>query len=386
MKKKATWMFVLCLLLLLSSAWGIAALYYLAVTTDYTYEVYLFMGFQILLWIFAGFLIIFSIKMIHDAMYDDWLLKNGKLYVAQVVGTRQERRRVLHEYDTFGRKYNQYKEIIIFYTTVKLEDGSYFEIKGEARKRIKSDLVLIRTDGEAAVFDKKVTKYVISKNLSDLKIKSYIDNVNNNLKPKPRFKESPTKSKKFLIVFWIFIGIINVLDFVIPTIIINSQHETKIITYTEWNNEIKTKSKNFLGYELPKYDFGGSSSYYVTEAKRRVYDSSHNTYQQYSYADEFSFHVLTNIIDSSELSGYANMLKKDYGFTIDYDSTNLEFYTSIDKAITETDYYGKFHYIRLSKGNCYIVMTSSYRDGYYNYDGLAAELSKDVWFTIIKKN
>ena len=62
--------------------------------------------------------------------------------------------------------------------------------------------------------------------------------------------------------------------------------------YTKWNNEIKTKSKNFLGYELPKYDFGGSSSYYVTEAKRRVYDSSHNTYQQYSYADEFSFRVV----------------------------------------------------------------------------------------------
>ena len=364
-------MILLLILICLGIALGFS--YYYGVNVDYTFEVYIFMTAASFVWVIVAFLVLFFLPRFELSKRQAWVAYHGHIAVAKIVG----------HYTTETEAQNG-KKIIYHHNVVRTEDGLEFTIDYNPILKTDDGVVFIRYDEDTAIFDNRLMKLIYLKKINQSNLSSYITQ-NENYKPIPSDISGYKRTIFGKKLVFILLGIIILLNYIIPTVIIltSKPSDEAVISNTSWNQDIKTKSKSILGFELPEYDLGYSGSYYVSDSKQRLFDTNGNSGYLYPNANEFSFDFLSTTPDDDKLSSYATYLSNNYGFTKNYDLTNLEYYSDVASACSETNFTGYFHYIQLKKGNVYIVITKSFRNGYYAYMDYAAELKKGVWITCI---
>lgn len=364
-------LFLVLTLLLIS----LGLCYYYGATTEYVFEVYLFMTAASLVWAVFLFSLLFFLQRLSLSKRQEWILKHGHIAIAKITST----------YTTETKTSNN-KTIYHIHNIVQTTSGLMFTIDYEPRLKTEENYVIIRFDEDTAVFDNRIMHLLYKKKITEATLGDYIDQ-NENYKPTPEDISESKKtifSKKFV---FILLGIIILGNYITPTVIIGIEKATAtevVPENTHWSTEIKTKSLSIFGFELPEYNLEYTGSYYVTDAKQRLYDSNLNSGYLYPNASEFSFHFLSVGPSNDKLSSYASYLVNSYGFTKNYDIMDLDCYDNISYACSEINPVTKFHYIQLKKDNLYIIITSSYRNGYYTYMNYAAELKKDVWITCVK--
>ena len=364
--------FIACLLLIIS----LGLCYYYGINADYTFEVYIFMTAAAGTWVILFLLLSILMPRYVISKRQAWVSKHGHIAFAKITSFYTTEHR-----NAYNRK------MTIIHNIVRTEDGLEFTIDFEPLLKTNDNVVVIRYDEDCAIFDNKTMRLIYKKKIIEATFSDYIQK-NENYVPIPKDLSGDKKTlvgKKLIIGILAFIILAN---YIIPTVIImsnnNTNNEAVTNNTTKWNDEIKTKSKTILGFELPEYDLGYTGSYYVTDAKQRLYDTNLNSGYLYPNGSEFSFHFLSSGPSDDKLSSYATYLSLNYGFTKNYDLLDLDYYTNVNNACSETNPSGVFHYIQLKKDSLYIVITKSYSTGYYNYMNYAAELKKDVWLTCIK--
>ena len=348
--------------------------YYYGTTTEYVFEVYLFMTAACFCWgILAVVLMVFLPRLVLSKR-QAWIAIHGHISFAKIVNS----------YTTETRTTDN-KIVTHVHNVVQIPDGNQFTIDYNPLYKTNDGIVFIRYDESTAVFDNKTMRLIRKKKITEDNFNEYIAK-NENYAPVPDnisgYKTSIFGKK----IIFILLGIIIFANYITPTIIILSSktNNVEVKKVTTWSEDIKTKSKNILGFELPEFDLEYNGSYFVSDAKQKLYDSNGNSGYLYPNADEFSFNFLSTNPSDDKLSAYATYLSTDYGFTKNYDILDLESYKDNISACNETNQTSSFHYIQLKKGNTYIVITKSYREGYYTYMNYAADLKKGVWITCIK--
>ena len=131
-------------------------------------------------------------------------------------------------------------------------------------------------------------KLIYLKKINQSNLSSYITQ-NENYKPIPSDISGYKRTIFGKKLVFILLGIIILLNYIIPTVIIltSKPSDEAVISNTSWNQDIKTKSKSILGFELPEYDLGYSGSYYVSDSKQRLFDTNGNSGYLYPNANEF---------------------------------------------------------------------------------------------------
>lgn len=347
--------------------------YYYGINADYTFEVYLFMAMASLCWVLLVLLLFIFLPKLKLSKRQAWIAIHGHISIAKI----------MHSYTTETKTVDN-KVVILYHNVVMTPEGKEFVIDYNPMLKTEDNVVIIRYDEDTAIFDNKTMRLIRKKRIKETTFEEYVEK-NENYLPVPEnisgYKVVPFTKR----IAFIVLGIIILFNFITPTIIILTEktNTEEVVQTTKWNDDIKAKSKNILGFELPEYDLGYFGSYYVSDSKQRLFDQNGNSGYLYPNASEFSFEFLSTAPDDDKLSSYATYLSSNYGFTKNYDLNDLEYYSDVASACSETNFTGYFHYIQLKKGNVYIVITKSFRNGYYAYMDYAAELKKGVWITCI---